>query len=141
MTADEAREKAKVTLADVWNLLTEFWNQSWRTVALLGAIIGGTWYTVGDPAYRAYAGDIAVEALKDALGKDCINNPTMPGYNPHSLACQKEEEIAAENAQTMAIRELNARFDAYIETQAEAEIKRTQETGQIIRLLEGLQAQ
>ena len=141
MTKEEAEAKLGTILGSLLSYIVTHIKEFTLVYAVIGGVFYGAWEYVFRHQLEAWAGDQGVAAVTKALTADCVNNPTMPGYNPHSLACQKEEEIAAEKAQTKAIEDLNVRFDAYLAQQAETEIKRTQETEQIIRLLQGIQGQ
>ena len=139
MTKEEAQETVSGALGMLWTATVRHLNESKIMYGVLIAVSVGVWNFALKNQIEAWAGEVSINALKEAVAAPCYNDPTDIRHNPHSLACQKENEIAAEEQQTQAITDLNSRFDAYIETQAQIEIKRAQENEQIIRLLQGMQ--
>ena len=141
MTREEAKASVGGALSQLWEATVAHLNESKIMYGVLIAASVGIWNFALKNQIEAWAGDVSIKALREAVSAPCYNNPTDPRHNPHSLACQKENEIAAEKAQTQAIQDLTTQFNTYVEQQSTADLKRDQDSERIIKLLQSLQPQ
>ena len=141
MTSEEAKASVGGALSQLWDATVAHLNEAKVTYAVLIAVGVGIWNFALRNAVEAWAGDVMLKQFQLAVEEPCFSNPSDSRHNPQSLACQREKEAAEERAQTKAIQDLAVRADKLEQLIAEDQIKRSQETNQILRALEGLQPQ
>ena len=132
---DEAREDVgkAFRIVGMW-ILTNGLN----VVAVLGVAL-----FLGMPHIDSYAGDRAAKTIVDELNKRCQKDEF--GQPEDSLACDREANLHAAQRTEQKLRSLDTQIEVLQAQQtelqqiiAEDQIKRSQETTQILRALEGL---
>ena len=136
MTKDEATASIGGALSMLWAATVQHLNEAKIMYVVLAAVGAGTWNFLLYGQIEAWAGEIWVKKFQEEMTAPCYTDPLSPKYNPNSLACREERRSDQERDQTQAIQDLNARFDEYVTRQTEIDIKRSQELGQILKLLQ-----